>query len=57
MRDVPQAASLFGVSPMTRQVLIAIGAVLLTIGGSGIIARPRESRAERNLHPHTHSHA
>ena len=26
-----------GVSPMTRQVLIAIGIVLLSVGGTGII--------------------
>ena len=36
MRDVPQVASLRG-NPMTRQFLVAIGATLLTIGGSGII--------------------
>ena len=36
MRDVLQAASLWG-NPMTRKVLVAIGATLLTIGGSGII--------------------
>lgn len=36
MRDVPQVASLRG-NPMTRQFLIAVGATLLTIGGSGII--------------------
>ena len=36
MRDVVQATSLGGI-PMTRQILIAIGTALLSIGGSGII--------------------
>jgi hypothetical protein len=36
MRDGSQAASLGG-KPMTRQILIAVGAALLAIGGSGII--------------------
>jgi hypothetical protein len=36
MREVPQAASLKS-DPMIRQVLIVIGAVLLSIGGIGLI--------------------
>jgi hypothetical protein len=36
MRVLPQAAFLKG-DPMTRQILIVIGAVLLSIGGIGLI--------------------
>jgi hypothetical protein len=36
MREMPQAASLQG-DPMPRQLLIVLGAILLSIGGIGLI--------------------